>query len=616
MVYGNFERGPSVLRNDSATGNRLIVALRGTKSNRFGIGAKVRMESSMGAQVTTLVASRGYLSSSEPVVHFGLGEAIGTVRLVINWPSGFEQTVDGVAVNQRVVVTESGTVNSAIASQKPQPWFVESSLAWGLELTSRIAATEEELMRPLQPWRTGRSGPNLISGDVNGDGRTDIVAASTAGGAGRVMLARSDRPFEVSELPNLPAGAVEGPLALLDVDRDGDLDLVRTRTGAEFPADAVEYRPTLWLNRGDGSFTSADSHWLGEISISTGAVAVADFDQDGREDIFLGSRGLPGRYPEAGRSVWLLNQGDRFAEAEAGFAPTSAATAMVTAAWAGDLDDDGWVDLVVTTEWGGVLFWKNEAGRRFVDRSEEVGFNSAGTGWWRSVLGADFNGDGKVDFVVGNVGLNTPYDASPEEPALLYTGRFGGRRPVLIEAAWENGKEVPLRSRKELSGEVRSIVRQYRQNEEFTRASMLEIFGAETLAESQRLAASEFRSGVLLSGPDGRYRFEPLPRIAQVSSIQAMVTGDFNDDGHADIYAVQNDYSPIDLVGRFEGGLSQLLVGDGRGGFTPIEPRQSGLVVPGEAQGVAILDLDGDGTLDLFVTRHNAATMAFCHVNP
>jgi hypothetical protein len=145
---------------------------------------------------------------------------------------------------------------------------------------------------------------------------------------------------------------------------------------------------------------------------------------------------------------------------------------------------------------------------------------------------------------------------------------------------------------------------------------MLEIFGAETLAESQRLAASEFRSGVLLSGPDGRYRFEPLPRIAQVSSIQAMVTGDFNDDGHADIYAVQNDYSPIDLVGRFEGGLSQLLVGDGRGGFTPIEPRQSGLVVPGEAQGVAILDLDGDGTLDLFVTRHNAATMAFCHVNP
>ena len=611
LVYGNYEKGPTVLRNDSATGNRLILALRGTKSNRFGIGARVRVESGSGTQVSTLVASRGYLSSSEPALHFGLGKSSEAVRVVIKWPSGIEQVLEGVELNQRLVVTESDASNSSGPSTESQPWFVDSSAAMKLALPARDSAADEELMRPLQPWKIGHTGPHLQTGDLNGDGRTDIVMTSTAGDPGRVILAQSEGKVLVLELPGLPPGAEEGPPALLDVDGDGDLDLLRTRAGAVFPAGSEQYQPSLWLNEGGGSFTLAEKNRLPSLTTSTGAVAVADFDRDGRDDLFIGARGLPGRYPEAGRSGWWLNQGGRFAEVEAGFAPDTAATALITAAWAGDVDGDGWVDLVVTTEWGGVLFWQNEEGQRFVDRSEALGFTSAGTGWWRSVAAADFNGDGRIDLVVGNVGLNTPYHASPEAPALLYAGRFGGRRPVLVEAAWANGQEVPLRSRQDLAAEVRNVARQFRRNEEFTRASMAEIFGADELIEARRLSATEFRSGVLLSGADGKYRFEALPRIAQVSPLKAIVTGDFNDDGYADIYAVQNHYAPIDLVGRFEGGLSQLMIGNGRGKFEAIEPAQSGLVVPGDAQSLVASDMDGDGLNDFFVSRNNAATMIF-----
>lgn len=616
MVYGNYERGPTVLRNDGVQGNRLLLDLRGTESNRFGIGARVKIETKAGTQVRVLTASQGYLSASEPVVHFGLGEEQSVRRIEITWPNGKQQVLEDVTANQRLKVFEKDAAESGLAPQKERAWFVESATAMQVNLTAPDEVTDEEIMRPLQPWRVGHAGPHLASGDLNGDGRTDVVMTSTSGAPARLLLARAGGGFVVSDLPGMPAGAEEGPAVLVDADGDGDLDLVRTRAGAVFAPESENYRPTLWLNRGDGSLALATASWLPPVSISVGAVAVGDFDRDGRDDVFLGARGVPGRYPDAGRSVWLLNREDRFEAVDMTPAVASAEADMITAAWAGDVDQDGWIDLVVTTDWGGVKYWQNEAGQRFVDRSASVGFESAGTGWWRSVAADDFNGDGVVDFVVGNAGLNTPYSASASEPALLYVGRFGGRRPVLVEAGWANGITVPLRSRQDLSAEVRNVARQFRRNEDFTRATLAEIFGADKLAEARRLAVTELRSGVLLSGPDGQYRFEALPLIAQVSPLNAIVTGDFNDDGHADIYGVQNDYSPIDLVGRFEGGLSQLLIGDGQGGFTAVEPSESGLMVPGEARDVVLVDGNDAGLSDLLVVRRNAKAMIWVRTQP
>jgi len=285
---------------------------------------------------------------------------------------------------------------------------------------------------------------------------------------------------------------------------------------------------------------------------------------------------------------------------------------MVTSALWSDVDGDGWPDLLLTLEWGQVKYFHNDAGKKFEDWTEQAGFASAGTGWWRSIATADFNGDGRPDFVVGNVGLNTQYRADPEHPALLFSGDFADRGSnEVVEAYYENGRLFPWRSRTDLGAAIPSVLQRYRWNDDYARATLPEILGADRLAAATRLAATELRSGVFLSQPDGRYRFEPLPRIAQIAPADGIVAGDFDGDGHADIYVVQNSYAPAPAIGRFDGGLSQFLRGDGRGHFEPVPPIESGLVVPGDAKALAVLDLGGDGWPGFLVSRNAEATLAF-----
>ena len=285
---------------------------------------------------------------------------------------------------------------------------------------------------------------------------------------------------------------------------------------------------------------------------------------------------------------------------------------MVTAALWSDVDGDGWPDLLVTLEWGHVKYFHNNQGRGFEDWSERAGFAAAGTGWWTSIAAADFNGDGRPDFVVGNVGLNTQYGASPGHPALIFYGDFRGDGvPQIVEAYYEGGRLYPWRTRRDLGAQIPSILKRFPRNDYYARATLGEILGEDRLSAAQRFEATEFRSGVFLSQPDGTHRFEPLPRIAQVSPFQGLVAGDFDGDGRADIYAVQNSYAPIPSVGRFDGGLGQLLRGDGKGGFAAVPAAESGLVVPGDAKALAVVDLDQDGWPDFLVTRNNGTTLAF-----
>ena len=214
--------------------------------------------------------------------------------------------------------------------------------------------------------------------------------------------------------------------------------------------------------------------------------------------------------------------------------------------------------------------------------------------------------------MVGNLGLNTHFRASPEHPALLYSGDFKGDGSTqLIEAYYEGETLFPWRSRRDLGAAIPSILKRFPTFDSYARATLGEVLGDDKLSKAQRFAATELRSGVFLSQPDGTYRFEPLPRIAQISPLQGIVTGDFDGDGHADIYAVQNSYAPIPSVGRFDGGLSQLLRGDGKGHFTPVSPAESGLVVDGDAKALAVMDATQDGWPGFCVTRNNNTVLMF-----
>jgi hypothetical protein len=399
---------------------------------------------------------------------------------------------------------------------------------------------------------------------------------------------------------------------LFDARGTGHADLLVTRGGVAQPADSSEYQPKLWLNDGAGHFTAAPADALPALPISIGAVAAADFDRDGKLDLFIGGRVVPGEFPKAPRSALLLNRGGKFEDATDRLAPSLRNLGLVTGAIWSDVDGDGWIDLLVTLEWGQVKYFHNRSGQGFDDWTEQAGFARAGNGWWRSIASADFNGDGKPDFVVGNAGLNTQYQVDAEHPALLFAGDFSGRgTTALIEAYEENGRVYPWRSRRDLATAMPTLLRRYPKNDAYAQATLPEIVGQAKLNAATKLSATELESGIFLSQPDGTYRFEPLPRIAQIAPLNGMAVGDFDGDGFLDIYAVQNSYEPTPAVGRFDGGLSQLLRGDGHGHFTAVPVNESGLLVPGDAKALAVLDLNDDGWPDFVVTRNNDTSLAF-----
>ncbi len=616
LVYTNYEAPPTVLRNDAPAGHRVLIVLRGTASNKFGVGSRVTIETDAGVQVRDLVLARGYLSTSEPVLHFGLGEIDRIRKMTVEWPSGRRQVFTDLAADRRYTITEPTGDSAGPASEFSRPSYspLLHPLAEeaGFTVSTREKNNEEKMRQAFVPVTFHRRGPAAAVMNSRAQG-WEILVGGTSAEPPRLLHVSAGRAT-AQPLPALamPPGAPGGPLLVFDADGDNRNDVVVTATSAALASAASELRVRLFHGAPDGAFTPAADDVLGNLRLSVGALAAADMDRDGRLDLFVGARNVPGRYPLSPRSALLLNRGGRFEDATETLAPMLRETGLVTAAVWADVDDDGWPDLVVATEWGTIRCFRNREGAGFEDWTERAGFAAAGAGWWTSLAVADFNGDGRPDFVAGNVGLNTPYRATAERPSLIYYGRFGGSSgPQLVEAYYEGDRVHPRRSAKVLGSKIPFVLRRFPRSDAYARAVLEDVLGADAIAAAQRFQATNFSSGVFLSQPTGTWRFEPLPRVAQIAPAQGIVCADFDGDGHEDILLAQNSYAPISQIGRFSGGIGQLLVGDGRGGFTAVSARESGVVIPGDAKAACVLDFDADGWPDLFVTRNNSTTLAW-----
>ncbi len=626
VIFVNQDGPPAILRNDTAAGHSVEFQLAGRPPNRDGIGAELRVETAAGAQVRQVYPERGVVTSELPVAHFGLGDETVIRRLTIRWPLGQVQVLENLAADCLYTIAEPEPPADGRAHRAPaRPavptgggLYVEGAPRASLDYTSAGRPFDEFLRQRLLPRRLGGQSPAVAVADVNGDGFDDVFVSGALGQAGMLYLGRPDGRFAPG--PSQPwADASEADdtgAAFLDANGDGHPDLFIAAGGAAYDEGDGRLDDRLYLGDGRGGFALAPAGALPADGTSTTACAAADFDGDGRTDLFVGGRLVPGQWPEPPRSFLFRNGGGRFEDVTDQLAPGLRRAGMVTAAAWADVDGDGRPDLVVALEWGPVRVFHN-TGRGFEDATDRLGL-AAVTGWWSALAVADVNGDGRPDLIAGNVGLNTKYSATPAAPAVLLAGDLDGSgRPAILEAGYDtDGHLYPLRGRSKLAYVFPWIRTKFPTYAAFSRATVQDIFPPERLAAARRLTATELASGIFLQQADGTFRFSPLPRPAQLAPVNAFVFADLDGDGRPDLYCAGNFFGPEPTTGRFDGGVSLLLRGDGRGGFTPVLPGVSGLLVPGDARAVARLSPAAPGARPRLVVAQSQGPLLLFSPNP
>lgn len=611
LIVNNAKEAASIYRNNTANTNRVVIQLEGKNSNRNGIGTVLQLiakPSEAGAsrekQTRILNCSQGYVSSNEPIVHFGLGEAARIDELEIRWPSGCVQKFRDLPGNHRFTIKEPGNEISLNNEKPMQPTtlFAQSELA----VEHREQSFDDFSRQPLLPNRLSQLGPGIACADIDADGDTDIFLGGAAGQPGQLLVNQDGEFYSQFAGPwQTDAPFEDMGVLFFDSDSDGDSDLYVASGGFAGEVGDAVLTDRLYLNDGTGEFSLAPEGTLPTTPANSGStVNAADFDRDGDLDLFVGGRVIPGQFPLPPKSQLLRNENGRFVDVVAESAPSLDQVGMVTAAIWSDVDADGWIDLLATLEWGNVKLFRNQQGS-LVDATEQAGFSS-GSGWHNSIAGGDFDGDGDVDFVVGNNGWNTKYHASNEKPSLLYYGDFEkSGRMRLVEAEYEDSTLFPIRGKSCSTNAMPFLGGKFEKFHDFAVASLQDIYTPTCLETSHRYSANRLDSGVWLNDGSGQFTFLSLPTLAQVAPVFGIVVGEFDNDNKLDVFLAQNFFGPQLETGRADGGIGLLLHGNGDGTFRPVAPRDSGVVIPGDAKSALVADLDNDAVADLLIATND-----------
>ncbi len=596
LVVNNADGPVSIYRNVGATGHSIRIRLKGTLSNSYGIGSTVRITAGGAEQVRYLTLNHGWLSASEPILHFGLGNATHVDSLTVDWPCSPRQSFTNLEADQFFTITEP-TNSGRVLVAPPKPHVVSAPLFRATNLLDTISIVEppfDDFARErLLPWKLSQRSGCMAWGDVNGDGKADLFIGGMPGQPARLFIRNASVRFEVSEQPAFEADkdCEDAAAVFFDAKHDGHLDLFVAGGGVRHEPGDVSYRHRLYLNDGKGRFSPAPKEALPPGTDGASCVVVADFDGDGLPDIFLGGGSMPGRYPLFSDSHLWLNRGGKFVDATpAGLRRPG----IVTAAVASDVDGDGKLDLLLTTACGPVRYFHNEAAG-LVERTAETGLATR-TGFWSAIAAGDLDGDGRPDFVVGNLGLNTVYHAAPNAPELLFLGDFDDSGTSNLLGAYFVGEYgYPHVGLDALSQAIPSIRAQLPTYAKYAAAPIEDLFGMDHLRTAVRREANTLESGVLLNKKDG-FHFAPLPPLAQIAPARDVALLDVNGEGRLDLVIGQNAFSPEPQGGRRDGGGSLVLLGTGHGQFEPLMPGASGVMVPEEVRRLAVTDLAGDGS--------------------
>ena len=586
----------------------LQIKLEGNAFNKDGFGAEVLVYYNNGQfQYYEHTPYRGYLSSVDPIAHFGLGQAKQVDSIKIIWPDHQQQMLKNVAINQQITLNhKASSISSndafAFLFHTPKSMFTNLSTQFLPSFVHEEADYVDFNVQKLLPHKLSEYGPGIAVGDINVDGLDDFVMTGSYPNAATLFFQEKTGKYSTRPLIDLQSAKKEvademSPL-LFDADNDGDLDLYITRGGYERSPKSSAYQDQFFTNNGKGIFT-LDTLAIPSNLSSKSCVRAADFDRDGDLDLFLAGRVEPWAYPKSVSSFIYRNDSKNgkavFTDITKQVAPGLNEIGLICDAIFTDFDNDGWQDLILVGEWMSVEFLKNNAGK-FANVTKASNIDQQ-TGFWSSITAADVDKDGDMDYVVGNMGLNSFYKASEKYPAQIYAsdfnkdGNFDAIPVLYLKTSFDNPKiqAFPAHTRDDMIKQMINMRAKFPNYNSYAKSTINEILTKEELKTAIVKKATNFASSILMNEGGGKFSMTSLPIEAQFSNINGIVTEDFNADGNIDLLLSGNDYGTEVSVGRYDASNGLLLKGDGKGHFKHTSIMESGIFIPGNAKALVKL---------------------------
>src|SRR5260221_5103270 len=593
--------------------NFLRIRLQSGSKNRQGIGANVTLRYGGGKiQYSEQSIYRGFLSSVEPFIHFGLGAITTVDSVLVKWPDGNVDLLRNVKSNQVLIVEEkegkSIPADSIFSEKHSKRLFRNVTQKVKVAYRNKEEDTTDYNIQRTLPHKFSQSGPGICVGDINNDGLEDFLLGGSAGNGTTVYVQKPDGTFlrEDWRINNDKKTEEDEGLLLFDVDNDNDLDLYIVSGSVESGPSPRAYEDRLYINDGKGQFT-LDKGALPETGAIGSCVRAADYNQDGDLDLFVAGRVVTASDTYPAESYVLRNDHGKFTNVTSQVCPDLKTPGMVTDAVWSDFNQDGKVDLILVGEFMPVTFFRNEGA--IFSKLKTTGTDSL-RGWWNSITSGDYDHDGDIDYIIGNLGLNNYYQATQAYPLRIYAKDFDGNGsvdPVLACYQRESldadvKKLYPVHFYDELNSQSPKFRKRFENYKKYGMATVDQVLTQDEIEGALVMEANDMTSSYLENLGNGKFAMRALPTLVQVAPVNGMVTDDFNEDGNTDVLLVGNDYGNEVFAGRYDAFTGLVLAGDGKGSFNVIPSAHSGFYVGGDAKGLSRLS---GAKGDLFIATQN-----------
>lgn len=599
LVINNIDEIATVYINtNNEEKNYLAFKLKGDQKNPFAVGARVKVVTTNGEQIQELFPTRGYQSSVDYKLIFGLDTLSQVQRVEVRWPNQKVSIIENVPTNQTLELSVTSAKPGKLTQKEYSPLFAFAADKVQLPYKHQENNFNDFDREILLPHMLSRLGPCVAVTDVNGDGLDDIYFGGAKGFSGTLLLQNLDRTFSEKKIVLFDKHKNSEDVGALffDFDKDGDKDLYVASGGNDFDANDKNLQDRLYVNDGKGNFKTIAK--LPAMVSSTKIIKVHDFDRDGDLDLFVGGRLLPGQYPYATKSYLLQNNKGKYIDITKQLAPELAEVGMVTGAEFLDVDGDKDDDLAIVGEWMPLTLFINNGGiydKEFIEDSE---------GLWQSLAKADVDGDGDDDLIAGNMGKNIKFKASSKKPFNIYCDDFDNNGTYdIVLSAYEGENHYPVRGKECSSQQMPFINEKFPTFKQFAEAKMDDIYG-EKLQEALHLQVKELHSSLFINNNNGSFNLKHLPIGAQLSPNNAIIIDDVNNDGINDIIMSGNMYGAEVETVRYDAGRGVVLLGNDKGNFTALAPYESGMFAWGNTKGMAKIKI---GSKEYYIITVNNA---------